>query len=431
MKRRTFLKSMALASGAALVNPTSLLASDKKLKTDLTNLSPKTPGYWNKVRDNFILPKDYAYFNTGSIGSQPKCVFESVGETIRTEQIKAPSSFDHKRWEHILELCAENFNSDNDEVGFTGCTTEGNNIVLNGIDFKEGDEIISSDFEHCGLIIPMLNLKNNKGVVIKTFRPDIKDALNNVNLVEKLITPKTKLIFISHITCTNGQLMPAKQIGELAKAHNVLYALDGAQVFGNMKIDVKDYGCDAYTTSGHKWMLGSRRTGVIFVKKDKLDVIKATTVGAYSDAGWDYEKQTLKLAPSAQRYIYGTQNSAIFYGLGTAIDFHNTIGSQNIWNHNRGLAEMLEGAFEKIPGVTLISPDQKEYRTPQITFKVKGVNFNDLTYKYLMKENLRCRGIYEAGLDGVRVSCHIYNNENEIDRMIEVVKNVASGKVTV
>ena len=430
MKRRTFLKSFAVASGAALVKPTSLLATDK-LKTDLKTISPKTPGYWNTIRSNFILPADYAYFNTGSIGSQPKCVFENVAKTIREEQIKAPSSFDHKKWEHILQLCAENFNSEHDEVGFTDCTTEGNNIVLNGIDFQKGDEIISSDFEHCGLIIPMLNLKNNKGVVIKTFRPDIKNTLNNVNLIEKLITPKTKLIFISHIACTNGQLFPGKEIGKLAKAHNILFALDGAQVFGNMPIDVKEYDCDAYTTSGHKWMLGPRRTGVIFVKKDKLDTIRATTVGAYSDAGWNYEKQTLKLAPSAQRYTYGTQNSALIYGLGTAIDFHNTIGSKNIWEHNRNLAENLVSAFAEIPGVTLISPAQKEYRTPQITFKVKGVNYHDLCYKYLIKENLRCRGIYEAGLDGVRVSCHIYNNQNQIDRMVETVKKVASGKVTV
>jgi selenocysteine lyase/cysteine desulfurase len=431
MKRRTFLKSMALASGAALVNPTSLLASEK-LKTDLTNLSPKTPGYWNTVRSNFLLPADYAYFNTGSIGSQPTAVLDATAKVMREQQVLCPSSYDVKKWDHVTELSAKRFNSENDEIAFTSCTTEGNNIILNGIDFKEGDEVISTTYEHCGLIVPLLNMKNRKGIVIKTFEPDIKDGLNNVKLIEKLITPKTKLIFISHVTCTNGQNMPAKEIGKLAKAHNILFALDGAQVFGNMEIDVKDYDCDFYATSGHKWMLAPRRTGILYVKKDKQDLLQSTTVGAYSDGGWNWEKQTLKLAPSAMRYVYGTQSEALVYGIGTAIDFHNTIGEANIWDHNRGLAENLVEEFKKIPKVEIASPEQKEYRTPQITFRVKGVDYNKLCYSYLIgKKKLRCRGIYEGGVNGVRVSCHIYNNGNEIDKMVETIKNVASGKVII
>jgi selenocysteine lyase/cysteine desulfurase len=264
------------------------------------------------------------------------------------------------------------------------------------------------------------------GIVLKTFDPNFKEGLDNVNRIESLMTRRTRLIFISHITCTTGQLFPVTEICRLAEKKSIWTALDGAQSAGNLPFDVKKCGVHFYAASGHKWMLGPKRTGILYVSDTVMDLLKPTTVGAYSDQSHDILKRRLQFQPTAQRYEYATQNEALFHGLGISVEFIQTIGMQAIWNRNKELAEKFHLGLKKIPRVRILSPDQESFRTSMITFKVDGVNYRDMADR-MIKDRFRVRVVPEADLEGIRTSFHLYNNENETERVLAEIQSCLSG----
>jgi selenocysteine lyase/cysteine desulfurase len=426
MKRRIFLKTMGFLSGGMMFKgaPSETLKISH-LKNSLNN-SHNNEEYWKIIRQQFVFPKDYAYLNTGGIGAVPIPVLNSVKTMMDTlEQYPRPGH-DHDLWIEIKEKCASLLGiSGSDELALTNSATEGINIILNGLPLKKGDEIITSTHEHPGLKIPLLNQMLRNGIIIKPFKPDLSTGLKNVSLIEKLITRKTRLIFISHITCTTGQRFPEKEICKLARSKKIWIALDGAQSAGHLPFNLEEYDVDFYATSGHKWILAPKRTGILYVRKELLDLLKPTFVGAYSDQNHDLKKSSLSYHPTAQRYEYATQNETLYHGLGAAIDFINTVGLETIWEHNRKLAQKLYHGLKQIKNVILLSPEEEQYRTAMITFKIKDKNYREAA-GILGKKRIRVRVVPEANVDGIRVSVHLYNNENEVERLLNEVEILAA-----
>ncbi|HKJ69982.1 MAG TPA: aminotransferase class V-fold PLP-dependent enzyme [bacterium] len=432
MQRRFFLKSIGLAAGGVtLAGPLSDASGTVSPQAEqvVSQLSPEDDRFWHTIRRQFLLPEDYVYVNTGGLGASPAVVLEEVQHGMHQLEVRPRPGHDPDRWNDLKEKCAGMFGREcrQEEIALTGSTTEGNNIVLNGLSFRRGDEIITSTHEHAGLNIPLLNTQQRSGVVIKTFEPDLVDGLENVNRIADLITQNTRLIFISHITCTTGQRLPVEKICQLARDKGIPVALDGAQVVGNMPIDVGAYGCDFYATSGHKWLIGPKRTGVFYVREDRLDTLRPTTVGAYSEEGYHLPQRELGLHPTAQRYEYATQNEPLMLGLGIAIDFLTTIGMETIWNHNKQLAEMCYHGLREIPGVELLSPREEKYRTSLITFRIPGHDYREVAYTHLMDQGFRARGVGEADLGGIRFSFHLYNTGEEVERILQAVRMVVEG----
>ncbi|MCX6563830.1 MAG: aminotransferase class V-fold PLP-dependent enzyme, partial [Candidatus Aminicenantes bacterium] len=155
----------------------------------------------------------------------------------------------------------------------------------------------------------------------------------------------------SHVTCTTGQRFPEKEVSKLARDKGIWFALDGAQAPVCVPFDIVDIGVDFYTCSTHKWLMGPKRTGFLYVRQGLLDTLRPLTVGASSSASYDIKKNELVLHPTVQRFEYGTQNDALFYALGKAVDFCEMIGLERIWRHNRALAERFYGGLQAIPGV--------------------------------------------------------------------------------
>jgi selenocysteine lyase/cysteine desulfurase len=244
-----------------------------------------------------------------------------------------------------------------------------------------------------------------------------------VDRIEKLITSRTKLIFISHITCTTGQIFPLQEIGELAKAKGIWFAVDGAQAVGTMPMDIKNAHVNFYAFSGHKWTLGPKRTGVLYVQNDLLDVLRPVTVGAYSDDGFNILKNELKLHPTAQRYEYATQNDALFYGYEKGAEFVKTIGLEKVRKHNRALAEKFYAGLQEIPRAEILSPEEEKYRSSIISFKIKDKSFQDVGSYLTEKKRIRVRGVSEANVNGTRVSFHVYNSGQDVEKILTELKN--------
>ncbi len=425
MKRRQFISSFsALVGGALFSKPGISPASPIALNEQLKNVDHEAK-FWQIIKNQFNFPKGYTYLNTGGIGAVPTLALNEVNNRMNEDQIHPKPGHGIEEWNAIKDKCTFLLgpNCKKEELALVSTATEGINIVINGLPLKKKDEIITSFHEHAALHIPLLNRLQRDGIKIRTFRPDFKNGLGNVERIKNLITKRTKLIFISHITCTTGQIFPLKEIGELAREKSIWFAVDGAQAGGSMPIDVKGSNVDFYTFSGHKWALGPKRTGVLYVRMDLLDTLRPITMGAYSDDGFDILKNELKLNPTAQRYEYATQNPALFHGLKRSVEFINTIGLKKIHKHNKELAEKFYSGLKELPGVQTLSPDEEKYRSSIISFKAKDKNFRKIASYLTEEKEIRVRVVPEANVNGVRVSFHVYNNEEDVLRILKEINN--------
>lgn len=425
MNRKNFLTSVGLITGGTLTGLGKPSVGEQSFSPSM--LRGNDQEIWKLVKEEFSFPEGYVYLNTGGIGSVPRHVRSLVSDAWFQLETNPTPGHDTNKWNALKKDVAALFGEgvDASEIALIGSATEGINIILNGLPLQKGDEVITTLHEHPALNIPLLNLVKRKGIVIKTFDPDRKNGLNNVSVINELITKKTKLIFVSHRTTTTGQLLPVKVIGELAKTKGIWFALDGAQAPGSMPIDVKGWNVDFYTFSSHKWVLAPRRTGVLYVTKEKQDLVSPITVGAYSDNGYSIKEGTLNFQSTAQRYEYGTQNELLYFGFHASLRFLNAIGIEKIREHNEALSEKFYSEIQKSEGCELLSPDERAFRSSMITFRVPGKNLNDIT-GVMAKDNIRVRPVGEADLNGIRVSFHICNDQNDLDRAVESIKKILS-----
>jgi selenocysteine lyase/cysteine desulfurase len=421
MNRKRFIAALGFVTGGAIAGIGR--SSSSGGISSFPDFTGNEDDLWNVVRQEFSFPDGYIYLNTGGIGSVPRHVRSYFSDAWAQLEMNPTPGHDTNRWNDIKKDIAPLFGAGVDftEVALISSASEGINIILNGLPLQKGDEIITSTHEHVALHIPLLNQIKRRGVIVKYFEPDRKTGIDNVNLINDLITKKTKLIFISHRTTTTGQLLPVKEIGSLAKSKGIWFALDGAQAPGSMLIDVNDWNVDFYTFSSHKWILAPRRTGVLYIRKDMQDLVTPLTVGAYSDNGFNIKEGTLNFQSSAQRYEYGTQNELLFFGLQESLKFINSIGIRKIREHNEIISERFYSDLKNMGSCELLSPEEREYRSSMITFRIPGKNLNEITGT-MGKDNIRVRPVSEAELNGVRVSFHLYNNMDEEEKAMISIK---------
>jgi selenocysteine lyase/cysteine desulfurase len=188
-----------------------------------------------------------------------------------------------------------------------------------------------------------------------------------------------------------------------------------------LPFSLHDIGCDAYATSGHKWLMGPKETGLLYVRQSMLDTVRPLFVGAYSDGGFDFLKGTVAFHPTAQRYEYGTVSIPLRAGLMAAFSFIERIGIANVWNRDRALSGRLYEGLAAIPRVTVLSPADPSMRSAMITFMHKERAHLDLQ-EHLNSFNLRTRSVTEGGLAALRISTHVYNSFAEVERVLEGVR---------
>ena len=416
MDRKEFLGRMAACLG-------SLAIATKIASADFAGLLKEAANdddaFWKLVRSQFVLDPDLTYFNFAGLGSSPMTVLNSLSEWIRNKERVPNPGHDEKLWWEVKEKLARILGGScrKEDLALISCATEGINMILNGLPLKKGEEVITTTHEHVALNVALLNRMQRDGIVIRTFEPDLNTGSGNVERIARLIKSRTRLIFISHVTCTTGQLFPAEEIAKLARPKGIWFALDGAQAPLCVPFDIVASGADFYTCSGHKWLMGPKRTGFLYVRQGLLDALRPITAGAYSNDRYDLMKNELVLHPTAQRYEYGTQNDALFYAFGTAVDFIQAIGMDRIWNHNRALAQKFYTGLQEIPGVEVLSPVEESYRSSIISFRMKAYDYAKIS-EHLSKERIRVRMVSEGGLNCIRVSFHICNHDAEITKIL-------------
>jgi selenocysteine lyase/cysteine desulfurase len=426
MKRSQFLRTVGgLAAGAAL-SPALARAAEAPSRPPWPGPGVDDAAYWNFVREQFPLTRERAYLNTGGLGASPYAVIDAVtGKMVELERISEPGHSE-ELWKEIKTDAGVLLGCDADELAFVRNTTEGINIVANGLTFARGDEIITTTHEHVGNAFTWLALAKREGVVLRLFEPSTTSEEENLERISSLITRKTRLLSIPHGVTSTGMVMPVARIGALARDRRLWFFVDGAQTAGMFPFNLHDIGCDAYATSGHKWLLGPKETGLLYVRKGMLDAVRAKSTGAYSGGDFDLAKGIVSFNPSAQRYEYGTVSIPLRFGLGAALKFIHRISIERVWAHDRALATAAFEGLKALPGVTVHSPAKDAMRSAMITFSHATVGFMDLQ-RHMDTYNLRTRGVTEGGMQALRVSFHVYNTPEEVARVIEAVRTAPKG----
>ena len=399
-----------------------LFAAGQQIKTTGAPVADDDETYWSNVRQLFPLSKDMIYLNNGTFGPSPYPVID----VARSSMMDADQMGNYGSYDKIPPKIAKFVGANDDEIALTHNVTEGINVACWGLPLKKGDEVILTTHEHVGNAIPWLNRQRLHGIVIKKFTP-AATAAETLERISALITSKTRAIACPHIPCTNGQVLPIKEICTLAREKRMYSVIDGAHGPGMYQLDLHDMGCDTYATCSHKWMLGPKGTGFLYVRKDFQDTLQAYNMGAGGDTGWDMLATPPTMsgyAGSAHRYYGGTQANGLYAGVGACIDFIETIGMANIHNRIKSLGKYTQDRLMEFEGkVELLTPTEERSRCAVNSFRIKGVDYNDFFLK-CAENKIRIRSVPENNLNCSRISTHIYNNKQEIDQMIDVLKKV-------
>jgi selenocysteine lyase/cysteine desulfurase len=429
MNRKVFLKTSTLGiAGSVFALARARAAAPASLPAAAPS-SPSIPAFddvpsealWEAVRAQYPLTRELAYFNTGGLGPVSERALSTAEKITRQLQVRSESG--HAYFAQAREALAGFLGADKEEIAFVRNATEGNSIIASGLDLRRRDEVIFESHAHPGGSYPWLNLQNTAGVVVKLFEPSIASPEENVGRVKALITPRTRVVQVSHVTAPTGLLMPVNALARLCRGRGIWFHVDGAQTAGMFPFSLREIGCDSYATSGHKWLGAPHETGLLFVKKDRLVEVTPRLVGAYSgDTPGGRLPGEFTLAPDAVRYEYATRNAATVMALAEAAKFQEEIGRERIAGRGRFLAARVREGLARIPGVEILTPPASTGLACSIvTFRSSRLDYNKLFGHLLGRHKVRTRPVSEQGLNALRVSAHLFNTPAECERLVEGV----------
>ena len=414
LDRRSFLWAAGVAGAAALPGRLSAqLVETPRPLPDASLFEKNEEAYWAELRRQFLIPADEVYLNNGTVGSSPlpvlRAVFDSYNDTEKMAQAD-PEDYPiwgYAGWNEFRDPLAAFVDCSRDEIALVRNATEANSYIANGVDLKAGDEVLMTDQEHPGGEQPWQLRAKRYGIVVKkvALPKPVQNAAQVLNLFSDAITTRTRVMFFSHITTVTGVVLPAKELCALASSKGILSAVDGAHVTGMMRLDVRDVGCDMYSSSPHKWLQAPKGSGFLYVRDEVIDRLWNTI----ATEGWDEPKLR---AERFQRI--GSSNVPGLAGLRAAIELANKIGIDRIERRHRRQADYLLGEMTKRGAESWTSPDPA-LRCAIVTVNVPPLSRVDLENWLWKQHKIRIRGGEPSKL---RLSTPYYVQRGDLDRFL-------------
>ncbi|MBO5138285.1 MAG: cysteine desulfurase [Bacilli bacterium] len=387
-------------------------------------------------REDFpMLDNDMIYFDNGATTLKPKCVVNKMVDyyTNYTSNIHR-GDYDaaiktNREYDEVREIVRDFINASSDkEIVFTKGSTEALNMICFGYYkhfLKPGDEVLISKAEHASSVIPWFVLEKEIGIKVKCIPLDSKYEITLDN-VKNSITDATKVISLSHISNVVGDIRDTYGIGSLCKEKNIDFVVDASQAVGHVLVDVLRDNISFLAFSAHK-MLGPTGVGVLYGKYDLLLKMQPIYYGGGMNQFFE-EDGTYELKMPPLRFEAGTPPIAEVIGMGEAIKYINNIGIDNIRLHEMTLKKYLVNELEKIDNVILYN---KTSESGIIVFNLDGVFSQDTSiylnhYHIYIRAGNHCTKMLKDDFNiknTCRVSLHLYNTKNEVDKLIEVLKN--------
>ena len=334
------------------------------------------------VRAGFPALQKSVYLNTGGYAPTALVVRDALMETYRWIAEKGEATPDVRKEEtrrlgEVRAQMARMLGADSDEIALLRNTTEGMNAVLRGFDFKPGDELITSNEENPAVLLPCAMLARSRGVVIRQVRL-IDDPAVLLERLASLLTPRTRLIVLSHVTNVSGLVLPLEEISRLGHDAGVPVLWDGAQAVGQLAVDLHESGCDFYCGCSYKWLMGPFGAGYLYVRRDWLDRLEMADIGVGSQAALDLESLEFTLRPSAERYEYGARPWPVYVGFGAGMRLVEQLEVQAIRARSLELVENARRSIANIRGVVVLSSERPDMASGLFTFAVPGTDPQEL-----------------------------------------------------
>ena len=404
--RRKFLSTISVTTAAGiLINSISPFSSANAQTNSLLA---------NQDLDNeYLFAPGLIYLNTGTLGP---CRRDTIQESQRHwEELESlPLKF-YGGWgaeslkEKTRNTAARFLGCDISEILITTGTTNGMNAIAQGLRLKAGDRILTTDQEHSGGLFCWNYFAKYYGVVIDTINipPGENNAVSILNRINDSITSETRLISVSHIFSSTGLRAPVAEISSLARSKGILCIVDGAQAAGAVKVNVKELGCHAYATSGHKWLMGPKGTGLLYLSKDVHDIIRPIQ---FEESYNTYNNSN------------GVVNLACILGLAKAIEYLESVGISKVEEHNLSLRNRLYERLSRMKNLRIISPAAGPLASPMLACQLpETIVRTEFTKMLFDKHKLSIRATHKQWFNGIRFSLHIFNTEKEVDFAAEVL----------
>ncbi len=371
-----------------------------------------------RIRQELPATTSHIYLNTGTFGPLPDCVIQAIQERIQDEWQNGrlgAAAFEAMGtiYGNARSSVARLLNAAADEITLTDNTGEGMNIISYGIQWHEGDEVITTNHEHISLLAPLYQLRDRYGIVIRI--ADIGPTAERpvLKAIADLVTPRTRLISISHVTWTTGAVLNISEVAYMGREWGIPVLIDGAQSAGAIPADVKALGVDFYAIPMQKWLCGPDGTGALYVRKDALRYVSPTYVGYWSikhEEGMEWE-----LLESAQRFEVGGRQTAAIAGQAAVLNWlEETVGHQWLFERIASLSAYAYKALKEVPGLSMLTPQPGE--SGLVAFKLEGRDDTEIVTYLRDKHNMYIRNI--PSTKSLRISTGFYNTEEEIDKLV-------------
>ena len=409
--RRQFLQ------GSAAIFLTAA-ASHTKLNEAQSISSNSEENYWSIVRSQFAFDESAVPMNAANLCPS----FRSVSETVAalTYDIDRDCSFNNRaKFSALAEesrtAVANQLNVSADEVALVRNTSEANNIINNGLALESGDEVILWDQNHPTNNIAWDVRASRYGLNIKKIATSA-DPENSQELIDTFVSHfsnRTRVLSLTHVSNVSGIKLPIKQLVEAAHSRNIYVHVDGAQVWGAMALDLRDLNVDSFSASAHKWFMGPKEVGLLYVKESNIDRIWPNIVAP----GWGDEVDTV-LKGARKFESLGQRDDSALAGIGIAAHQHDLISTERVEARVVSLSQRLKEGITEL-GLELVTP-----MDPELSYGVcitraptgQGGTITDLLY--------RDHGIAGAATGGIRLCPTIYNTHDHIDRAIAGLKKL-------
>ena len=420
MKKRTFIKTAALSGIGASIGMDALAALFESKKNVSAEILAADDAFWKKIRSQYLLKTDYINFENGYYNIIPQPTLEKYIQHIRDINLHGAyymRTVQAENKNRMAAKLAEVAGCGSDELVITRNATEALDIIIAGQDWKAGDEAVMAIQDYGSMLDMFQQVANRYGVVLKKVsvpnHPKSDEEI--VSLYENALTPKTKLMMVSHMINITGHILPIKKICAMAHRKGVKVLVDGAHAFAHIQYKIKDLDCDYYGTSLHKWMSVPLGSGFLYVKKENV----ATVWPLIGDGNGDLSN-ILRLNHT------GTHPPATDLAIEDAIDFYNTMGAEKKEARMRYLQQYWTSRVKDLPNIMINTPTENNRSCGIANVGIKGITPSALEKRLLKEHKIYTVAIDYANVQGCRITPNVFTSIEDLDVFVGALKKMAT-----
>jgi selenocysteine lyase/cysteine desulfurase len=420
MDKRTFLKNMGFMGLAVPLSFSHLAEAVAAVSEFKPDVLATDEAFWLKVRADFDIKPDYINLENGYYCFMPRQTLEHQIEHMRDVNYEGSYYMRTVRVENkkkVANKVAEIVGCTAEEVAITRNTTESLNLIIGGLPWEVGDEAVMAEQDYGAMLEHFRYVERRFGVVNRVVSVPNHPANDEeiVDLYAAAITDKTRLLMVCHMVNITGQILPIRKIVDMAHSRGVEVMVDGAHAFSHIDFKMADLGCDYYGTSLHKWLSAPLGSGMLYVKKNKIDGI------------WPLLAER-DLEPNDMRRLNHTGTHPVHVDLGilNAIEYQNTLGLARKEARLRFLQHYWTSRVRDVPRVLVNTPADTSRHAGIGNVGIEGIEPSDLAKTLMDKHAIFTVAINRPGVRGLRITPNVYTTTDELDVFVDAIKELSA-----